>query len=232
MKPSSTSRLTYSARCRTVSCGSARKTGADLVDALEDPDQHLLVELRALGEVRRPAEVVDLEDVGAALGRRLHELGGADLGEAAGVEGRRGSPCRLAAASSHLARWSGCRQVTAAWSSSVGRLALRVGRHSSTGGVSASSDSARIVGSVTSTPPGACGLAVAVPTTSTGVSSGGTSALAAHHDLGEPGAVADDEEGELGQLAAAVHPALQPDGRAGLGGGQLGAECAVGRAWS
>ena len=37
----------------------------DLVDPLEDPDQHLLVELRALGEVRRPPEVVDLEHVGA-----------------------------------------------------------------------------------------------------------------------------------------------------------------------
>src|SRR6185436_10939390 len=34
-----------------------------------------------------------------------------------------------------------------------------------------------------------------------------------------------------GQLAPAVHPALQPDGRAGLGGGQVGAECSVGRAW-
>ena len=51
-----------------------------------------------------------------------------------------------------------------------------VGRHSSTGGVSASSDRARIVGSVTSIPPGAWALAVAVPMTSTGVSSGGTSA--------------------------------------------------------
>ena len=57
-----------------MSCGSARNTGADLVDPLEDPDQHLLVELRALGEVRRPAEVVDLEDVGAGLGRRLDQL--------------------------------------------------------------------------------------------------------------------------------------------------------------
>ena len=59
----------------------------DLVDPLEDPDQHLLVELRALGEVRRPAEVVDLEDVGAALGRRLDQLGRGDLGEAGSVEG-------------------------------------------------------------------------------------------------------------------------------------------------
>ena len=171
----------------------------DLVDPLEDPDQHLLVELRALGEVRLAAEVVDLEDVGAALGRRLDQLGRGDLGEAARVEGRRGSPCRLAAASSHLARCIGCRQVTAAWSSSVGRAAFRVGRHSSTGGVSASSDSAVTVGSVTSTPPGACGLAVAVPTTSTGVSSGGRLVAASplDDDLGQAGAVADDQEREL-----------------------------------
>src|SRR4029079_1404184 len=54
---------------------------------------------------------------------------------------------------------------------------------------------------------------------------------ATHHDLGEPGAVADDEERELGQLAPAVHPALQTDGRAGPGGGQLDTECSVGCAW-
>ena len=63
----------------------------DLVDALEDADQHLLVELRALREVRRPAEVVDLEDVRAALGRGLDQLGRLDLGEAGRVERRRGS---------------------------------------------------------------------------------------------------------------------------------------------
>ena len=58
----------------------------DLVDPLEDADQHLLVELRALGEVRRPAEVVDLEDVRAGLGGRLDQLGGVHLGEAGRVE--------------------------------------------------------------------------------------------------------------------------------------------------
>ena len=138
------------------------------------------------------------------------------------------NPLRLAAASSHLARWSGCRQVTAAWSSMTGRLAFSVGRHSSTGGVSASSDSAVTVGSVTSTPPGACGLAVAVPTTSIGRLLGRQAGgrLPADHHLGEAGAVADDQERELRQLAATMHPALQADGLARLGGGQVGTECA------
>ena len=87
--------------------------------------------------------------------------------------------------------------------------------------MSASSESARTTGSVTSTPPGAWALAVAVPTTSTGVSSGGTvGRVAADHDLGQAGAVADDQERERRELAAPVHPALQPDGRAGLGVGR------------
>ena len=92
---------------------------ADLVDPLEDADQLLLVELRALGEVRRPAEVVDREDVGAALGRGLDELGGVDLGEAVGVEGLAEAaqagggqlPLRLLAPGA--ARWS--RRGRAAW---------------------------------------------------------------------------------------------------------------------
>ena len=59
---------------RVVRLGAEHR--ADLVDPLEDPDQLLLVELRALREVGRAAEVVDLEDVGAGLGRRLDELRG------------------------------------------------------------------------------------------------------------------------------------------------------------
>ena len=52
MKPISTSSETYSVRWRAVSCGSARKTGADLVDPLEHADHDLLVELRTLRQVR------------------------------------------------------------------------------------------------------------------------------------------------------------------------------------
>src|SRR5207249_5290271 len=58
----------------------------DLVDALEDSDHHLLVELRALREERRPTEVVDREDVGATLRRRCDDLRRLDLREAACVE--------------------------------------------------------------------------------------------------------------------------------------------------
>ena len=129
---------------------------ADLVDPLEDADQLLLVELRALGEVRRPAEVVDLEDVGAALGRRLDELGRLDLGEALARRGSRGSRAGWPRRAPTSRAGAG-----AARSSRRGRAASAarcrgVGRHSSTGGVSAGSLSAVTVGSVTSTPPGAC----------------------------------------------------------------------------
>jgi hypothetical protein len=57
-----------------------------LVDALEDADHRLLVELRALRQIRGSTEVVDGEDVGAALGRGGDDLRGLDLGEAQPVE--------------------------------------------------------------------------------------------------------------------------------------------------
>ena len=147
---------------------------ADLVDPLEDADHLLLVELRALREVRRPAEVVDLEDVGPGLGRRLHELGRLDLGEPGRVE-RVAEPAQRGRGQlPHAPSARGAARSTGAWSSSVGSPALSAGRHSSTGGVAAGSVSSVICGSVTSIPPGACALAVAVPITSTVVSSGGT----------------------------------------------------------
>ena len=77
----------------------------DLVHPLEDPDHHLLVELRALRQVRRAAEVVHREDVRTGLGRRAHDLRGVDLGEPEPVErppepgdGRGREPENLAAA--------------------------------------------------------------------------------------------------------------------------------------
>ncbi len=76
-------------------------------------------------------------------------------------------PLKDAAAIRQTACRLGCRQVTAALSSSTGRLAERVGRHSSTGGVSASDDNSVTVGDVISTPPGACWLAATNPDTRT-----------------------------------------------------------------
>ncbi len=60
---------------------------SDLVHALEDANHDLLVELRALSEIRGAAEVVEAEDVRTALGRGLDDLGGLDLDELAGIEG-------------------------------------------------------------------------------------------------------------------------------------------------
>ena len=57
-----------------------------LVDPLEDADHRLLVELRALCEERRPAEVVEPEDIRAALGRGADDLRRRDLREAERVE--------------------------------------------------------------------------------------------------------------------------------------------------
>ena len=91
-----------------------------------------------------------------------------------------------AAASSHRARWAGCRQRTGAWSSSVGSETSSAGRQSSAGGVSAGSVRATTTASVTSVPPGACSFAVAVPVTRTVVSSGGTSVPAGRTTCARP----------------------------------------------
>ena len=80
-------------------------------------------------------------------------------------------PCSDAAASSQRARRAGCRQDTAAWSRIAGSPAPIAGRHTSTGGVSAGSPSRVMLGSVTSTPPGAAGLGVTAPVTATTLSS-------------------------------------------------------------
>jgi len=60
--------------------------GPGLVDALEDADHRLLVELRALREECVAAEVVDAEEVRAALGREGDDLRRLNLGEAEPVE--------------------------------------------------------------------------------------------------------------------------------------------------
>ena len=95
-----------------------------------------------------------------------------------------------------------------------------LGRQSSMAGVWAASARAVMTGSITSTPPGACGLGLATPTTSTVVSSGSVSTwaivgLVPDDDLGSAGAVAHDEERQAGETAAAVHPAVEANGVAG-----------------
>jgi len=62
--------------------------GYRLIHPLEDAHHHLLVELRALGEVGRPTKVVQLKDVGSALCGSAHDLWGLDLREVQGVERR------------------------------------------------------------------------------------------------------------------------------------------------
>src|SRR6266849_5606990 len=61
---------------------------ADLEDTLEDTDHDLLVELRALRQVCRSPKVVELEDVGTALGSRGDNLWRLYLGEATSGECR------------------------------------------------------------------------------------------------------------------------------------------------
>ena len=69
-----------------VRLGAEHRPG--LVHPLEHPDHDLLVQLRALSEVRAPAEVVEPEHVGAALRRGTDDLRRLDLGEAEPVERR------------------------------------------------------------------------------------------------------------------------------------------------
>ncbi len=195
----------------------------DLVDPLEDPDQHLLEELRALGQVRRPAEVVDLEDVGAALGRRLHELGRGHLGEPAGVEGV-AEPLE-----------AGGRELPLGPLERVPPGDRRVVEHDREAGVQRGPPQldGRGVGVVGQRRhrrlghlDAAGGLRVGGrrPDHLDGRLLGRYVGLAANHHLGEPGAVADDQERELGQLAPPVHPALQADGLARRGRGQVRTE--------
>src|SRR5262249_56155161 len=82
-----------------------------------------------------------------------------------------GKAARGAAAMSNPALSTGCRSVVGAWSRTVGRLAVTVGRYRSKGGGAAGADSGVTTGSVISTPPGAWALAVTVPATWITVSS-------------------------------------------------------------
>lgn len=63
--------------CRVVRLGTEYRTG--LVHTLKDPDEHLLVQLRALCEERTPPEVVGSVSLGT--GRRI-SIGGGSAGSA------------------------------------------------------------------------------------------------------------------------------------------------------
>ena len=144
--------------------------GSDLVHALEHADHDLLVELRALGEVGGPPEVVEGEDVGAALGGRRDDLRGLDLGERERVEGRAearrsrppppGTPRAAAGGAARRARGR----------AGVGSCSFSAGRHSSSGGAWAGAASTRSSGSWSSAPPGAWLLATMSPVTASTVS--------------------------------------------------------------
>src|ERR1700684_3694031 len=82
------------------------------------------------------------------------------------------NPATLAAAISKPARRTGCRRLVGALSRIVGRPAVTAGRYRSNGGGVAGADSGVITGAVISAPPGACGLAVTVPSTCRTVPSG------------------------------------------------------------
>src|SRR6266567_6918825 len=86
------------------------------------------------------------------------------------------NPATLAAEISNGARSSGCRSVVGAPSSTAGSDAVTVGRYRSNGGGAAGPDSGVITGEMISAPPGACGLAVTVPSTRMTVSSGSAAA--------------------------------------------------------
>ena len=174
---------------------------ADLEDALEDADHDLLVELRALRQVGRPAEVVDGEDVGPALGGRGDELRRLDLDEAQRRAAWRGSRRSSAAATEQSARWRGWRSASGAWSRMVGSCAAIVGRKRSNGGGSAAAEITSTVGSWTSTPPGACGCATTAPSTASTDSRWSAAKPSDRRvlddDLGQSLGVAQDQETDI-----------------------------------
>ena len=142
-----------------VSCGSARKTGPDLEDALEHADHDLLVELRALREVRRPAEVVDLRRRWRRPRSPLPTIFGVWISvKSMRVERRRGSRVSEAAASCQSARRCGCRSVTRRVVEQRRQLGVqRRGGRDRTGGGSVAAEITSTVRLVDLDAAGACG---------------------------------------------------------------------------
>ena len=204
------------------------KDRPDLVDPFEDADQLLLEELRRLGEVGGPPEVVDLEDVRPRLGRGLDDLGGVDLGEPGVVEGRaeaaqgRGGELpsrpdpgvapghrRMVEQRRQPGRELGTPQLDGRGDRGLGeRRDDRGGDLDTSGGLRVSGgDADHLDRSLL----GWRLLSVGRP----------------DDHLSQPAAVAQHQERHGGELATAVHVAAQPDGGAGSGRGELGGERTV-----
>ncbi|GAA3444890.1 hypothetical protein GCM10018955_43280 [Planomonospora venezuelensis] len=215
-----------------------------LVDPLEDPDQCLLVELRRLGQEGRAAEVVEAEDVRPRLGGGADDLRGMGLGESQPVQrgpepgdpGRgdleRRPQARVAERGGGVVedgrqrrrdggpveverrRLHGLRQHLDRRSGGRGTAALRPAARSAVRGPpGASRPRADLRGQF-----GAAG-GLRVRDHGAGDLQDGLLRVRhrlAEHDLGEPGAVADHQERDGLQLAAAVQPAGETDGAADM----------------
>ena len=197
---------------------------ADLVDPLEHADHRLLVELRRLGQVRRPAEVVEREHVRAALGRRRDDL------RACGSRRSRPRPV-----------WTGTRPPrprragTPAWPRRVAQRDRRVVEQGRQGGRRAWAGTGRTAAarrgaehvvpsaSISSTPPGAVGWRRPCRSTSTTVSSASSSSWRAAPasvttTWASPARVPHDQERHRLEQPAAVDPAGDRDGLADWAG--------------
>ena len=195
----------------------------DLVDPLEDPDQLLLVELRALRQVRRPPEVVDGEHVGPRLGRRLDELRGRHLGEPEPVEGGPeaaqrggrqlppGALGRVAPQHRRVVEQGRQRDVEGGPPQLGGGRERVLGQrhHGRTGDLDAA---------------GGLGVGRGGPGDADGGLLRGYGGARRQHHLGQAAAVAQHQEGDARQLAAPVHPALEQHLGAGRRCGQVVAE--------
>ena len=198
---------------------------AGLVDALEHADHRLLVELRRLGEVRRAAEVVDLEHVGAA----TRWPRATSLGVWISVKPRPSSverkPRRRRGGQLPLGPLGGMAPghggvVEQRGQPGVQRGPPQLDRRGLRG--LAQRRDRRLRSPRRRRAP-------AVRRGGAGDRDRRLLAAAAHRlrarwcgrHLGQPGPVADDQEGDRGQLPAAVDPAFEPDLAAWGGAGQL-----------
>jgi hypothetical protein len=184
---------------------------AGLVDPLEHPDHDLLVELRALRQVGRPAEVVEREDVRAALGRGADDLRRLDLGVAEPVErraeagqrcggdGQTGADARVPQRDGGVVEQRGERRLELAAAHLERR---RTGRGAEDGdGGPVQLDAARCLVRGDDG-PGHLDDGLRLEG-----GDGRTDLLVVDHDLGDAPGVAEQQERHLGEVSLVVHPA-------------------------